>query len=69
MIQVDQFEHKQIFIESSAQFQEDPLAAVEVRESSSRPEPLNVSEETNELADYDISDNDDLFSYLEIHTR
>ena len=42
----------------NVQFQEEPLAAVEVRESSSsKPEPLNVSEETNEFADYDMYDN------------
>ena len=34
------------FIERSVQFQEEPLAAVEVGESSSPPEPLIVSEET-----------------------
>ena len=48
------------FIERSFQFQEEPLAAVEVGEPSSPPEPLNVSEETNEFADSDMSDNDDL---------
>ena len=48
------------FIERSVQFQEEPLAAVEVGESSSPPEPLNVSEEINEFADSDMSDNDDL---------
>ena len=39
------------FIERSVQFQEEPLAIVEVGESSSPPEPLNVSEETNEFVD------------------
>ena len=48
------------FIERSVQFQEEPLAAVEVGESSSPPEPLNVSEEIVEVADSDMSDNDDL---------
>ena len=48
------------FIERSVQFQEEPLAAVEVGESSSPPEPLNVSEEINEFADSNMSDNDDL---------
>ena len=50
------------FIERSVQFQEEPLAAVEVGESSSPPEPLNVSEEIVELADSDMFDNDDLIS-------
>ena len=50
------------FIERSVHFQEEPLAAVEVGESSSPPEPLNVSEETNEFADYDMSNNDDLIA-------
>ena len=31
-----------------------------MRESSSPPKPLIVSEETNEFVDFDISDNDDL---------
>ena len=52
-----------LFIERSVQFQEEPLAAVEVGESSSPPEPLNVSEETNEFADSDIFYNDDLIAY------
>ena len=38
-------------------------------ESSSPPEPLNVSEETNEFADYDMSDNYNLISYLDSPTR
>ena len=57
------------FIERSVQFQEDPLAAVEVGESYSPPEPLNVSEEINEFADSDMSDNYDLISYPDIPTR
>ena len=48
------------FIERSVQFEEEPLVAVEVGESSSPLEPLIVSEENNEFADYDMSDNDDL---------
>ena len=48
------------FIERSVQFQEEHLAAVEVGESSSPPESLIVSGETNEFADSDMSDNDDL---------
>ena len=46
------------FIEISVQFEEEPLAAVEVGESSSPS--LIVSEETNEFADSDMSNNDDL---------
>ena len=42
---------KKSFSERSVQFQEDPLAAVEVGESSSPPEPLKVSEEINEFVD------------------
>ena len=36
---------------------------VEVGESSSPPDPLIVSEKTNEFADSDMSDNDDLIAY------
>ena len=57
------------FIERCVQFQEEPLAAVEVGESSSPLEPLNVSEEIVELADSDMSDNDDLISDPNSHTR
>ena len=46
------------FIERSVHVKEEPLAAVEVGESSS-PQPLIVSEETNEFHDSDMSDNDD----------
>ena len=38
-------------------------------ESSSPPEPLNVSEETNEFVDFDISDNDDLIADLDSPTK
>ena len=69
MVQADQFEHKQIFIERSVQFQEEPLAAVEVGESSSPPEPLNVSEEIVEFAYSDMSNNDDFISYPNSPTR
>ena len=48
------------FIERSVQFQEEPLVAVEVGESSSPPDPLIVSGENNEFSDSDMSDNDDL---------
>ena len=48
------------FIEICVQLQEDPLVAVEVGESSSPPDPLIVSEETNEFFYSDMSDNYDL---------
>ena len=54
------------FIERSVQFQKEPLVAVEVGESSSPPD---VSEETNEFADYDMYDNDDLIVDHNIPTR
>ena len=57
------------FIEIKFQFEEEPLAAVEVRESSSSPQPLIVSEETNEFVDFDIFDNDDLIADLNDPTR
>ena len=50
------------FIERSVQFEEQHLLAVEVGESSSPPDPLIVSEETNEFDDSDMSNNDDLIS-------
>ena len=56
------------FIERSVQFQEEPLVAVEVGESSSPPQPLIVSEENNEFFDCDIYDNEDLIAYTNIHT-
>ena len=57
------------FIEISVHFEEEPLAAVEVGESSSPPQPLIVSEDTNEFADSDMSDNDDLLAYPTSPTR
>ena len=57
------------FIEISVQFKEDPLAAVEVGESSSSPEPLIASEKTNEFVDFDMSDNDDLIVDIDSPTR
>ena len=48
------------FIERSVQFQEEPLVAVEVGESSSPLDPLIVSGETNDFYDSDMSNNDDL---------
>ena len=52
------------FIERSVQFQEEPLAAVEVGESSSPPNPLIVSGETKEFAH-----NDDLIVDPDSPTR
>ena len=46
-----------------------PLVAVEVGESSSPPDPLNVSGETNEFVDSDMSDNDDLIADPDSPTR
>ena len=57
------------FIERSVQFQEEPLVAIEVGESSSLPKPLNVSGETNEFVDSDMSNNDYLIAYPNIPTR
>ena len=54
------------FIERSVQFQEEPLVAVEVRESSSSPDPFIVSEETNEVDDSNVSDM--LETFTTIHT-
>ena len=51
------------FIERSVQFQEETLVAVEVGDSSSPPDPLIVSEETNEFANYDMSNNYYLIVY------
>ena len=57
------------FIERSVQFEEEPLAAFEVGESSSSPQPLIVIEETNEFVDSDMSDNDYLIVYPNSPTR
>ena len=57
------------FIERSVQFQEEPLAAIEVGESSSPPEPLIVSEETNEFADSNMYGNDDFIVDPDSPTR
>ena len=57
------------FIKRSVQFEEEPLATIEVGESSSSPQPLIVNEETNEFENYDMSDNDDLISYPNSPTR
>ena len=47
------------FIERCVQFEEEPLAAVEVGEASSPPEPHEVSKEFVEHADSDLSDGDE----------
>ena len=60
---------KKYFIEISVQFKEEPLVAVEVGESSSPPDPLNVNGETNEFADYDMSNNDDFIADPNSPTR
>ena len=52
----------------SVQFEEEPLATTKIGESSSLPQPLNVSEETNGFADSDIYDNEDLIAYPNSHT-
>ena len=62
------FSTNKSFIERSVQFKEEPLAAVEVGESSSSPEPFIVSEETNEFADSDMSNNDYLIADPNIPT-
>ena len=56
------------FIERSFQFQEEPLVAVEVGESSSPLYPLTVSGETNEFSDSDMYNNDDLIAGTNIPT-
>ena len=56
------------FIERSVQFQEEPLVAVEVGESSSPLEPMNVSEEIVEHADSDMSNSDDFIADPNIPT-
>ena len=50
-------------------FQEEPLVAIEVGESSSPLDPLIVSGETNEFDDSDMYDNDDLIADLDSTTR
>ena len=57
------------FIERCVQFQEEPLGAFEVGESSSPPNPLTVSGETNEFVDSDMSDNDYLIADPNTPTR
>ena len=57
------------FIERCVQFQEEPLAAVEVGETSSPPEPMKVSEEFVEHAYSDMSDSDEFITNPKIPTR
>ena len=57
------------FIEINVHFQEEPLVAVEVGESSSPPDPLIVSGETHEFFYSGMYDNDDLIAYLDSPTR
>jgi len=57
------------FIERCDQFQEEPLAAVEVGETSSPPEPLKVSEEFVENADSDMYGSDEFIAYPNSPTR
>ena len=59
---------KKSFIERSVQFQEDPLVAVEVGESSSPTDPLIVSGETNEFYDSNMYNNDDLIANIDSPT-
>ena len=56
-------------IERSVQFEEETLVAVEVGDSSSSPKPLIVSEDTNEFADSDMSNNNELIVGPNIPTR
>ena len=53
----------------SVHFEEEPLVATEIGESSSPPPPLVVSEGNNEISDSDMFDNDDLIANPDIPTR
>ena len=57
------------FIERSVQFEEEPMVAAEIGESSSPPPPLVVSDGTNEIYDSYMSDNYELIAYPNISTR
>ena len=57
------------FIERSVQFEEEPMVATEIGESSSPTPPLVVSEGTNEIYDSDMYDNDDLIADTNSPTR
>ena len=50
------------FIERCVQFEEEPLADVEIGEASSPPEPQEVSKEFVEHADSDFSDGDEFIA-------
>ena len=63
------FSTNKSFIERCVQFQEEPLAAVEVGEASSPPDPLKVSEEIVEHDDSDMSDSDEFIVDPNIPTR
>ena len=60
---------KKSFIERCVHFEEEPLAAVEVAEASSPPEPQEVSKDFVEHADSDLSDGDELIAELNSPTR
>ena len=66
MVQVDQFEHKQILHWKDFSVPRRSFSSSGIGESSSPPEPLNVSEEIVEVVDSDISDNSDLIEYPNI---
>ena len=57
------------FIERIVQFEEEPMVAIEIGESSSPPPPFVVSEGNNEISDSDISDNYYLIIDPNIPTR
>ena len=57
------------FIERCVQFEEEPLAAVEVGEASSPPEPQDVSKEFFEHADSDFYDGDEFIADPNSPTR
>ena len=57
------------FIERCVQFEEEPLAEVEVGEASSPPEPQEVSKEFVEHADSDFSNGYEFIAYPNSHTR
>ena len=55
--------------ERSVSFEEEPMVAAEIGESSSPPPPLVVSDGTNEIYDSYMSDNDDLIADPDSSTR
>ena len=57
------------FIERSVQFEEEPMAATEIGESSSPLPPMIVSEKSNKFFYYDMSDNGDLIADPNTPTR